>query len=439
MFTVVALLVLASIVLAAILCRTTDWRATIGSSFLVGAGFVAVILLVYSLLGIRWSYISLAVPALLVLVVLPIFARGKASRFRPTVVEKPTVVSRVADAGTLLVLTAYGMYATLAPPWETDFWMIWGLKARVFLETGGIDWHFLQRSDNAIFQSHYPPLLPLLYTAIELFLPVWNDRWLGVISFLFAFSVVLIVREFLQEESGSSSFGSVATLAISPAACSMWIGIAEPAFIAYATAAVLMLRRGVKRGDHGSVRLGGVLLGFSALTKDEGLGLITVVIVGFLVSRSWRRGWIAPFVAAGLAALWWVPRVMHEVSGQVFSAVDPQVAFDRVDAVMRLIVQKTPPHLALWYFAVIVALIFGYRIIPRERFLLTVVIVQLCLYASSYLVSSYHLEWHIATSWARVLTHVQLLSGVVASLAIIRKLQEAPDARGKTTRPRSLV
>jgi hypothetical protein len=402
MFTVVALLILASIVLAAILCRTTDWRATIGSSFLVGGGFVAVVLLIYSLLGIRWSYVSLAVPA-------------------------------------LLVLAAYAMYTTLAPPWETDFWMIWGLKARIFLESGGIDWHFLQRPDNTIFQLHYPPLLPLLYTAIELFLPVWNDRWLGVVSFLSALAVLLIVREFLQEESGSSSFGSVATLAVSPAACSMWVGIAEPAFIAYATAAVLMIRRGVKRADRGSVRLGGVLLGFAALTKDEGLGLIVVVIVGLLVSQSWRRGWFAPFIAAGLAALWWVPRVMHGVVGSIYSAVDPGVAFDRVNTVIRLLYEKTPPHLALWYAAVIVALGFGYRIILRERFLLIVVILQLGLYASSYLVSSYYLEWHVATSWPRVLTHVQLLSGVVASLAIIRKLQEAPDAQGKSTRPRSLT
>jgi hypothetical protein len=439
MFTVVALLILASIVLAAILCRTTDWRATIGSSFLVGSGFTAIVLLVYSLVGIRWSYVSLAVPALLVLVILPILARGKASRFRPTVVERPTIVSRVADAGTLLVLSAYGMYATLAAPWETDFWMIWGLKARVFLETGGIDWHFLQRPDNEIFQSHYPPLLPLLYTVIELFLKVWNDRWLGVVSFLFALSILLIVREFMQEESGSSSFGSVATLAISPAACSMWIGIAEPAFIAYATAAVLMLRRGVVRADRGSVRLGGVLLGFAALTKDEGLVLIVVVVVGLLISRSWRRGWFAPVIAAVLAALWWIPRTMHGVKGSVFSAVDPQIAFDRVGTVIRLIYDKTPPHLALWYAAVIVALAFGYRIILRERFLLTVVFLQLCVYASSYLVSTYHLEWHVATSWGRVLTHVQLLSGVVASLAIIRKLQEAPDVRPKPTRPRPFV
>ena len=44
------------------------------------------------------------------------------------------------DLVTIAFVVAYALFAIWAPPYEWDFYGIWGLKARWFFETRGMDW-----------------------------------------------------------------------------------------------------------------------------------------------------------------------------------------------------------------------------------------------------------------------------------------------------------
>src|SRR2546423_1537939 len=76
----------------------------------------------------------------------------------------------------------FGLFATAARLWEWDFWAIWGLKARLFLGHGGIDWRFLESPWNTYVHPDYPLLVPFNFDFVALLNGGWSDRWLGLLS-----------------------------------------------------------------------------------------------------------------------------------------------------------------------------------------------------------------------------------------------------------------
>ena len=136
------------------------------------------------------------------------------------------------DACTALLVVAHGAYANLVRGDEWDFWAIWGLKARLFLEHRGIDWRFLEHPFNTFAHPDYPLLVPLHYVHVVLFEGRWNDRWLGILTTLFAASLLLIVRDLFEEELQRPVVAALATLAVASASFSM-IGLADGPMIAF--------------------------------------------------------------------------------------------------------------------------------------------------------------------------------------------------------------
>src|SRR5205085_9160530 len=104
------------------------------------------------------------------------------------------------DLATLISVASYSIYATLAPVWEWDFWAIWGLKARVFFDHGGIDWRFLESRWNAFVHPDYPLLVPLNFDFVALIGGAWSDRWLGVLFVAYAVALLLIARALASRE-----------------------------------------------------------------------------------------------------------------------------------------------------------------------------------------------------------------------------------------------
>src|SRR5207253_7119 len=123
-------------------------------------------------------------------------------RDRPTTNDERRTLD-VLDLATLISLAAYAVYATLAPLWEWDFWAIWGLKARVFLEHGGIDWRFLESRWNAFTHPDYPLLVPLNFDFVALIGGGWSDRWLGILFVAYAVALLLIARALAARETSA--------------------------------------------------------------------------------------------------------------------------------------------------------------------------------------------------------------------------------------------
>ncbi|MEA2236511.1 MAG: hypothetical protein QOC81_1235 [Thermoanaerobaculia bacterium] len=378
----------------------------LGTSFLYGSGAMSFVMLALSIAHLRWTLIRVTVSALVVFCAASILAVKK-----PAGAQRPQPLkATIFDAGTVLTLTAYALYATLKSLWDWDFWAIWGLKARVFLEAGGIDWRFLESRWNTFAHPDYPLLVPLTFDFIALVNGGWSDRWLGLPGVAWAAALLLVVRALASRET-SPLFASLVTLTLAPLAVSSHLGCAEGALIAFGGAGVLMIRAALRDGDPVLWRHGALMLGFAANCKNEGLALLVAVSIGVAVAGSrpratarLRRLW----PAYALMTPWLLLRLTHMLPTDIASG----------SPLSRLIARLPQAHEILAFLVMHLhepwlwlAILTGILIAPAasrrsEGFVLLVTAIQLCFYVAAYFATPHDLHWHVLTSWPRLTSQV---------------------------------
>lgn len=425
------LLVLLGIPAALCLDPHLPGPALLGLGFLLGAGIMPLLLLTLSLLGIPWSVPGVAVSGTLITALLLfVWRQGKSSRKRGRHWDVPAAgrdafVAQILDAFTAVAVLGHGIYASLARPGHWDFWSIWGFKGEAFWLRRGVDWSFLKDNANLYAHPDYPPLLPLVLDFFAYVRGGWTDRWMGLIFTGYGLALLLVCRELFREELPGRAVASLATLALAGTALNPWIGLAEGPLIAYGGLALLMIRRGLREESSSSFAVAGCLLGFAALTKNEGLALlVSVAMALFLDSALARRSLFRLWPAAVIVAFWWIPRTFHGLSSELVAGS----LLHRVSAHLKDPIVFWKALASHWWqpflwFCIAATLFFCRReIARRDRFLITAVVIQMAFYLFSYAASPYDLGWHISTSWPRLLSHLLLPLLFLALTCLVRAL-----------------
>jgi hypothetical protein len=411
----IAILTAAGLPLAAWLEPTLGWRARIGFAFLAGSGSVTLVMLLATFAGIRWSLpVVLAGLALVAGAAFPC-ARRLATGDRTRLRAHPLAFA--ADAATLVSVAGYALFATVARPWEWDFWAIWGLKAKEFLLTRGVNFEFLGRPDNFFSHPDYPPLVPLVYDFAALVGGKWDDRWMGAITVAFAVAMLLVLREELQRQSGSALAGAFGTLAVSGVACSGWVGLGDGPLIALAAPGLLIMSRGFREASSRAIVAGSVLLGLSGLAKNEGVSFVVAAIVVTLIFE--RRRWLqVALPAAALVAPWLLARLAIAATTDVFEGGFAARVAERLSdpaGFVSTLAGGMFERPELW---LILALLLALHpaAAKRERFLLGVAGLQALSYVAVYAGTSNDLASHVQSSLGRVTSHLAPLAAIVAVL-----------------------
>ena len=394
--------------LALLLDRTARGPMLVGTAFLQGSGAIFLVLLALSLLSIQWTLLSVTVAALVLWSASWIGFRllGRTVRATTPAIIQPRF--HWTDLATLLTLAGYTMYATAASLWEWDFWAIWALKARVFLEEGSIDWRFLESSWNSFAHPDYPVLLPLNFDFIALVSGSWSDRWLGLYFVALGVALLCVIRSLAAAET-SPFVAGLLTFALASVAVSRFVGLSEGAVIAFGGAAVLLLRRAMLHDEAGAWRQGAVLLGFAANCKNEGLALLVAVTVAVLLSdlRQWRR-LFRLWPAAALAAPWLLLRATHVLATDIAGgSVSGRVLYRlRIAPQILAFLSARLDQPGFWVAALAAVLIVPAALRRRESFVLLATAIQFCFYVGSYFATPHDIRWHVATSWSRLTDQV---------------------------------
>ena len=397
----------------------------LGEAYLLGAAMTAVVLLLLSLLHVAWSRPVLLI-ALLLVTIGAIAARGRVRAG----IAKPRISAHWIDLLTLLLVAGYAHFATWAPTVEYDFIGIWGLKAREFWFAQGIDWRFLENPLNEFAHVDYPLLLPLVFDHYAIVAGSWPDRWLGVVNVCYAISTLLILRSFIAEETGSWRIAALATLAMVSSALSPWIGLAEGPLVAYGAAGVLYVRRGVHRGRDGGaadVSRGAIFLAAAAMCKNEGLTLIVAVAAGLLIAGWYRlviRLWPAVLTAGG----WLVLRSIHHLHGDLTSGSIGSRALAHLGNLQPMFeaMQRYPLGRPIFWGGVIAAILLSARrLVLRERFLASAILVQLFFFLAAYLITPHDVAWHVRWSWERILQQLTVLILFLAFTGLLPAMERS--------------
>jgi hypothetical protein len=419
----------------------------LGVSFLYGSGAMFLIMLTLSVAHLRWTLIGVTISALV------LFCGAAILAFRQlkTGNRQRAAGAHIFDVVTLLTVTGFALYATAGPVSEWDFWAIWGLKGKVFLDWGGIDWRFLESPWNTFAHPDYPLLLPLNFDFIALVNGGWSDRWLGLVFVAWGAAVLLIARALASRET-SPFFASLLTLALAPLVGSRYVGYAEGALIAFGGAGILFVRAALRDGDAASWRHGALMLGFAANCKNEGLALLVAVTIGVAVAGSrdlarlfsrretlrWRdlataRLW----PAYALTAPWLLLRATHALPTDLAGGSPLSRLIWRLPHLHQILAFLAARLSEPWFW---VAILVGILIAPAaarrgERFVLLVSAIQLLFYLCAYLATPHDLRWHVLTSWSRLTSHVTVPIAFAVFLMLAKSLQGSQDAPHAEARP----
>jgi hypothetical protein len=352
----------------------------IGLWYLYGAGVFALLLQV--LPWSRWVVIPIAMIAIFFI------KRPEFPRFS------------TVDAATAVVLLAFASFATIGPLWEWDAWAIWALKARVFFEHGSVDWQFLATPSNEFAHADYPLLVPINLGLHAILGGAWDDRWIGLVTVAMLAAGTLAIRQITDS--------AVVALAFAALGASRYVSTAETPFIVLSVCAIAFLRAGEWR--HASV-----LLGFAALTKNEGLALLVACAIAS------RRDAVRLWPAAVIAAPWLLARAFHRLPGDLSRGdFHGAAAAD----IARLLIQ----HLSMpWlWLAIAVALPLA---LLRERWILAIVGMQLLFCVAVYLITPHDVAWHIGNSWDRVSRQLVAMAAFAVVAALSRDVVATADSR----------
>ena len=424
--TAVVIAILSMIVIGLPIALAIDRSARgpllLGTAFLYGSGWIFLALLALSILHVQWTVVSVVIAALLPLALLMNTTRHSVlgtRHFKPHWLDIPTLVS----------MLGFALFATAAPLWEWDFWAIWGMKARVFLEHGGIDWRFLQSPWNSYVHADYPLLVPLNFDFVALLNGGWSDRWLGLLSVAWAAALLLIVRDLAARESTVVP-SALITLAIAGLAASRYPGLAEGPIIAYGAAGVLFIRRALQCGvglqpdptgraeARPHMLHGALLLGLAANVKNEGLALLVAVAAALLLVRP--RAVLRLWPSLALAAPWLILRAAHTLPTDIVGGSAMTRVLARLPNAAMIVFYVVRHLYEPWFW---ITVLVGVMILPlsmrrREAFVLLVTGIQLVFYIGSYFATPHGIRWHVATSWSRLTDQIAIPITVAVFLAL---------------------
>lgn len=421
-----------------------------GTAFLLGTGAVAIVLFALSFAG-AWSLPAMGA-GLCTIALAAWFTRGRLAAEASPQLPAFTILSAIVDAALLATIAGYFVFTTLAAPGEWDFWAIWGLKARVFFEHGGIDWAFLRNPDNSFAHTDYPLLLPLNLVFLAFAQGEWNDRWLGLFFAVTATAGVLVVRDLMRREIRSQYLAALATLALAGPILSAPIGLADGLVMVFSGCGFLFVRnafaggasgalwaplRSDGRPDAGALRTAAVLLGLGALSKNEGLAFLVALTAAAVITqpRGEQRRILRLWPAYALAATWLVPRAFASLATDLFSGrtlgeriVEKMTSFPTLLAALA---ENLPPYPWFWAGVIAAFAIAGSRAVARERLALMTISIQVLFYIGSYIASPHPPEWHVLHSWRRLVMHLVIPAGFTAFalVAAIFERENPPEDR----------
>jgi hypothetical protein len=394
-------------IVALLFAALTGWTLArrAGESILLGIALAAGVLLLFSVAGVPWSFFGVGATMAVIAIAAILLRR---TGFSPSTKDgglKPALRFAILfDLLALVILGGYALFATMAPLWEFDYIGDFGLKGRWFFEARAIDWNFLSSPVRLNIHPDYPPLVPLAFDFLALARGQWNDAAHGLLNVAWALALLLVIRRLALEELGSHTAAAFITAAMVPVCASPWVGLADGAFVAFGTAAVLLLRT----GDERRVTMAAILLGCAASTKNEGIALIVAVAIGLVYAR--RREWLPRlWPALAIPLPWWILRGVHHLQTDLAaSGVFARLAAHLADPTPLLIaLARYPVGKPLFWTGIAIALILIRRaVVDRERFAVTVVLLQFAAYVGAYLISPHDLTWQVKWSWERIVSHL---------------------------------
>lgn len=369
--------------------RRLDLAGRIVIAGAAGSLSVAIVLALFTIIGIDWSrttvFVALAIVAL----------SGFAALRRKRPLPHPRA-SRLGVAAIWLValIVTYGLLTARMSSGDLHFF--WGPKSILFFQSGGVTLSALKSTIHAYMNPDYPLLLPLLYAWSQIVSRQFS-WWAALLAAgVFLFGCVAVLRS----TSGDDAVAVLMAAALGyTVARSYGSGGAEPLLLLFETIALCALV--FVEDERTQMILAALGLAGAAATKIEGATFAIAVVIALIAVRRDVKKAVLIGAPAGLVVAGWlafvtsydISIVYHGGVMPIYVEVIPQTLVEIVKAA------KYGIYWLPWVAAV--ALIAVGR--PRRAALPIVVAILTTAAAAFFYIHSPDPRWWIASSAPRVL------------------------------------
>lgn len=328
----------------------------------------------------------------------------------------------------IVVLSSVGFILTSIknPHGDWDAWMIWNGHAR-FLFRGKGD---LKVMFKLPYWHHpdYPLLLPIFVARGWVYSGVETQFVPGVLAFLFTFATIGLLTSSLSLVKGVTK-GVLAGAILTGTSYYILGGTSQCAdipFSYYLLSALTLLAIGERIGVRKLYTLTGMMAGFSAWTKNEGLLFVCIILFLypiFIWCREGRGIALKVFLQLSLGCfpILLVVFLFKEIapSTEILFSQDVREMVNKITKTSRyyLILKFFIHYLLefkLWKVPGILLLIAyllisgtnGKELLKKEIIPLIIVFSIMVGYVAVYLITPFELQWHLKTSMGRLLLHL---------------------------------
>jgi hypothetical protein len=322
-----------------------------------------------------------------------------------------------------------------------DAWIIWNMAARFIYRSA--DWTLMFKSQSALFHPDYPLLLSLNIVQGWLINPGETTRVPILVAALFTFSVpgILFAALMLLKDLKQASL-AVFLLLMTP-----WFvmhgteQVGDVPISAYFLSAAVCLLLYLRQRDPALCILSGLMAGLSAWTKNEGLyfwlsSAFVCLLIAVWVDKKPRAVWaflsgsLLPLATVLLFKLFLAPGsdLFQNNSALLAKLIDPMRYGMIFTEFGRYISGFGGWPLGIFWILVLYAIVTGFEVHDRrELFLMALLpVLQLAGYFSIYLITPHDLDWHLTTSFGRLLMQIFPLALFVLMVALKSPAKSLP-------------
>jgi hypothetical protein len=377
---------------------------------LAGLTLLGVLLVVASLVGIAWSPVGLwMAAALAVLAALATLAVQREGWRLWSIGPSGGWRSCWGDAVAVAAVVGFAAASWSLRITTPDFVFHLGRKAQVFALHRGLDWAFLAAPQHWYVHPDYPTLPSSLLALTALLAGRFAEPALMLWSAAFFAALLVAARRALRDTvdplTGQWVLAALAVIGLVVATRGLLGGAADWWLAVALVAAIPPL---VSPAGAGSVRELGLIAGFAAGAKFEGMPLAAVLIaVGLVTGWRGRRpggrdvAWLGVPTAI-VIALWALPVLRH---GLLLAQHQPALEGGRLRPVLAAAreVLCTGAWSGVGWILVLLPLLLLSR---RVRPVAVVLLAQLGFYGAVYLVAPTDPRFHVLSSLDRLLLHL---------------------------------
>jgi hypothetical protein len=324
-------------------------------------------------------------------------------------------------AGAGLLIYAFLLYSRMHPYGFEDAWSIWNYPARFIYRTNSADIIF----NNQFYELFHPDYPLGLGLNVAWGWLTWGRESTSVpiaIGFYIVICPALILWGALQKWRGTLP-ALLGTLLYMMSPNLEWsVGqMADGLLALYFLSALVMLYGYLRTSHLKLLLLAGLLAGFSAWIKNEGMLFICVFLFIFMI-MAWKRivnwsamKWLSLGIFLPLLVVATYKSTVHSFS-ELFSSnyslamqvSDVQRWWTIGREFLIYIVQygHWPVSIVLVLFVYIILTGFDASERRPQIWLLAILLAQFAGYFGIYLISPYDLDWHLFTSVDRVVSHL---------------------------------